>query len=212
MYTKDVIKSKEVISIQKTSPDYALKSKVLNSDWCKIEKSISRLKFQANYNDDIWQMVETLENQYYNNPNDALMYCEAKKINHASYQRANRLKQRISKIIQKDSLFLTFTFRDEVLQKTTSDTRKQYVRRFLNAFNVPYVANIDFGSKNGREHYHAILQMPRINLTEWKYGGLNGKIIRNTNDDVKLAKYISKLTNHAIKETTKRQAIIYSRE
>lgn len=140
------------------------------------------------------------------------MYCEAKKINHASYQRANRLKQRISTIIQKDSLFLTFTFTDEVLQRTSSDTRKQYVRRFLNAFNVPYVANIDFGSKNGREHYHAILQMPKINLTQWKYGALNGKIIRNTSDDIKLAKYISKLTNHAIKETTKRQAIIYSRD
>ena len=140
------------------------------------------------------------------------MYCEAKKINHASYQRANRLKQRISKIIQKDSLFLTFTFTDEVLQRTSPDTRKQYVRRFLNSFNVPYVANIDFGSKNGREHYHAILQMSKIKLTEWKYGALNGKSIRNTNDDVKLAKYISKLTNHAIKETTKRQAIIYSRE
>ena len=160
----------------------------------------------------MWQLAETLENQYYNNPNDALMYCEAKKINHASYKRANRLKQRISKIIQKDSLFLTFTFKDEVLQSTNPDTRKRYVTRFLNAFNVPYVANIDFGSKHGREHYHAILQMPRINLTEWKYGGLNGKSIRNTNDDVKLAKYISKLTNHAIKETTKRQAIIYSRD
>lgn len=160
----------------------------------------------------MWQLAETLENQYYNNPNDALMYCEAKKINHASYQRTTRLKQRISKIIQKNSLFLTFTFRDEVLQSTSPDTRKRYVRRFLTSFDVPYVANIDFGSKNGREHYHAILQMPRINLTEWKYGALNGKIIRSSNDDVKLAKYISKLTNHAIKETTHRQAIIYSRD
>lgn len=140
------------------------------------------------------------------------MYCEAKKINHASYERAIRLKQRISKIIQKDSLFLTFTFTDDVLHRTSADTRKQYVRRFLSSFEVPYVANVDFGFKNGREHYHAILQMPRINLTQWKYGGLNGKIVRNSTDDVKLAKYISKLTNHAIKETTKRQAIIYSRD
>lgn len=140
------------------------------------------------------------------------MYCEAKKINHAGYKRAIRLKQRISQIIQKDSLFLTFTFTNDVLDRTSSDTRKTYVVRFLKSFGVPYVANVDFGSKNGREHYHAILQMPRINLTEWKYGGLNGKIVRSSSDDVKLAKYISKLTNHAIKETTKRQAIIYSRD
>lgn len=156
--------------------------------------------------------IEELEQKWLTNPQDAIMYCEAKKINHASYERANRLRQRISKIIQKDSLFLTFTFTDKVLSSTSSDTRKQYVRRFLSSFSVPYVANVDFGSKNGREHYHAILQMPKINLTEWKYGALNGKIVRSSTDDVKLAKYISKLTNHAIKETTKRQAIIYSRD
>ena len=156
--------------------------------------------------------IEKLEQKWLTNPQDAIMYCEAKKINHASYERANRLKQRISQIIQKDSLFLTFTFTDDVLNKTSSDTRKTYVVRFLKSFGVPYVANVDFGSKNGREHYHAILQMPSINLTQWKYGALNGKIVRNSTDDVKLAKYISKLTNHAIKETTKRQAIIYSRD
>lgn len=140
------------------------------------------------------------------------MYCEAKKINHASYKRAIRLKQRISEIIQKDSLFLTFTFTDDVLNSTSSATRKTYVVRFLKSFGVKFVANVDFGSKNGREHYHAILQMPKINLTQWKYGALNGKTVRNSTDDVKLAKYISKLTNHAIKETTKRHAIIYSRD
>lgn len=203
---------KEGEIIQKSIPDYALKSEVLKSNWCQLEKAISSQKYKSSADDTWWTLIDEIEHKWLTNPHDAIMYCEAKKINHASYKRAIRLKQRISQIIQKDSLFLTFTFTDKVLSSTSSDTRKRYVRRFLSSFGVPYVANVDFGSKNGREHYHAILQMPKINLTEWKYGALNGKIVRNSTDDVKLAKYISKLTNHAIKETTKRQAIIYSRD
>ena len=43
------------------------------------------------------------------------------------------------------------------------------------------------------------------------YGALNGERVRSTNDFVKLAKYISKLTNHAIKDTCKGSRMIYNR-
>ena len=113
--------------------------------------------------------------------------------------------------MQKPCLFLTFTFDEIVLQKTNADTRRQKVIRYLKSYNVPYVANIDFGKQNGREHYHAIIQTDNVDYSLYDYGALNGKKIVSTSDNVKLAKYISKLTNHAIKDTTKRNSIIYSR-
>lgn len=130
----------------------------------------------------------------------------------ARSQRARRLKHRIERIIQSKSYFLTFTFTDDVLRDTKPETRRRYVARFLRDISSDYVANIDFGEKNGREHYHAVVSSQNIPLT-WSYGALNFKSITygNCTSD-KLAKYVSKLTNHAIKETTKRQALIYPKK
>lgn len=144
---------------------------------------------------------------------------EAVKINHASYQRSNRLYNRIdsffdyAKIFDLNFLFLTFTFRNDVLDSTNPETRRRYVRRFLKKYCLKYVANIDFGEKKGREHYHAVaLINGRLDYTLWQYGALKGeKISYSVKSPVKLAKYISKLTNHAIKETTRRSVLIYSR-
>lgn len=137
---------------------------------------------------------------------------EAKKINHAYYQRVKRLKDRIKTMLcSGQCIFLTFTFTDDVLLNTNAKTRRQKIVRFLKSYNCPYIANIDFGKQNGREHYHAIIQTNYIDYTAYNYGALNGKIVSSTSDNVKLAKYISKLTNHAIKDTTKRNSIIYSR-
>ena len=125
-------------------------------------------------------------------------------------------------IYKNDCLFLTFTFRDKTLNNTSAYTRRRYVKYFLNALNVPYVANIDFGKKNEREHYHAVVQIGRVDYSKWKYGAINGIKIRNdikydddgviTSESVeKIARYVAKLTNHAIKETTRRSVIMYSR-
>lgn len=58
--------------------------------------------------------------------------------------------------------------------------------------------------------------MPKEKLFEYiftlNYGGLNVKRIRkNTSSSYKLSKYITKLTNHAVKETCKRSTLLYSR-
>ena len=78
-----------------------------------------------------------------------------------------------------------------------------------------YVANIDYGSKNKREHYHALINCDKVDFKSWrKYGNINAKRVRNKDiesDKTKLSKYIAKLSNHAIKETTKRSCLIYSR-
>lgn len=130
-----------------------------------------------------------------------------------NYRKRNaRLRKRIKKIIQSDSLFLTFTFRPDVLESTTQDTRQQYVRRFLNAISSNYVANIDFGGKFGREHYHAVCIVPgRIDYTTWGYGALNGVKVRKGSSPLAIAKYVNKLVFHATKETTS-QKIIFSRQ
>lgn len=199
-------------TIQKSIPDYALKSQVLKTDFPALERVIRNGKYRNFDNDVMFEHFVQSELKLLSNPETAIFYCEAKKINHASYKRSQRLETRISKIIQKPSLFLTLTFKNEVLETTSEETRRRYVTRFLKDFGVPYVANQDFGSKGGREHYHAILQMESINPLSWQFGALNVKKVRDTNDSLALAKYVSKLTNHAIKESTKRSAIIYSRD
>ena len=108
-------------------------------------------------------------------------------------------------------LFLTLTFTDEVLRKTTENTRRQTIRRYLKSFGFPYVANIDYGKKNGREHYHAVIQTDHVDYSAYTYGAINGEKIHSAEDYVKLSKYVAKLTNHAIKQTNKRQVIIYSK-
>lgn len=130
-----------------------------------------------------------------------------------NYRKRNaRLRKRISKIIRCDSLFLTFTFRPDVLETTSQDTRQQYVRKFLKTISSNYVANIDFGGKFGREHYHAVcIVSGKVDYTKWNYGALNGVRVRKGSSPLAIAKYVNKLTYHATKETTT-QKIIFSRQ
>jgi len=140
------------------------------------------------------------------------MWNEANRVNHANYCRVKRLKNRVSALLEKPCIFLTLTFTDEVLANTNTDTRRQYVRRYLQQFGS-YVGNIDYGKTNEREHYHAILQYDgKLDYHEWqkKCGNIDFQKVKNPNS-VAMSKYISKLTNHAIKETTKGCRIIYSR-
>lgn len=111
-------------------------------------------------------------------------------------------------------LFLTLTFTDSTLSSTTPETRRKYVRRFLKSQCPVYVANIDFGGKNGREHYHALVRSEKIDYRLWhKLGAIKGEHVRTSETDLtRTAKYIAKLSKHAIKETAgKGVRIIYSR-
>lgn len=136
---------------------------------------------------------------------------ECVRVNHANNARKNRVQARVKLLLEKPCVFLTFTFSDDTFSRTSPTTRRRYVRQFLDNYGA-YVANIDFGSQNGREHYHAILQTSeKIDYTAWcKNGALNGQRIIKPNSQA-LSKYISKLVNHAIKETTHGCRIIYSK-
>lgn len=66
--------------------------------------------------------------------------------------------------------FLTLTFNDSFFDRGTSeDTRRKYIRRFLKEQCQEYVANVDYGDKNGREHFHAIVvpKSTRIDYTPY---------------------------------------------
>ena len=137
-------------------------------------------------------------------------------MNNNRYKRVQYLRAKVTDIVLNGkAIFLTLTFTDDVLASTSVETRRKYVRRFLKEQCSQYCANIDFGSKNGREHYHAIISAlnSSVDLFKWQYGAINAQRIRTTeNDCKKTCKYIAKLTCHAIKETTGHAyRIIYSR-
>lgn len=134
------------------------------------------------------------------------------KIYNSFRKRQARLKKRIANMITNNNcLFLTLTFTDSVLDTTSFYSRKMYVLRFLNNLNCAFVGNVDYGSENGREHYHCVVAIDNVSCNDWPYGAINFKRIINKNS-LALAKYVAKLTNHALKETTNNSRIIYSRK
>lgn len=131
------------------------------------------------------------------------------------FQKSKRVKIRIENMINKydDLKFITLTFKPEILENTTKKTRHEYIRRFLKENCYSYLANIDYGTQNEREHYHAIavLNKPK-ELINYPYGFKNIKTINlNSLDITKISKYITKLKNHCLKVSTKNERLIYSK-
>lgn len=139
---------------------------------------------------------------------------ECRRVYRASASRIRRLKERIkSYLVRGACIFATFTFTDEVLAKTSIETRRKYVSRFCKSVSDYYVANIDYGVDDKfthREHYHALLLTDFVSL-KWDYGWSLYERVHKRDSYIILSKYICKLTNHAIKDSTKRNYMIYSR-
>lgn len=220
------------IFMQKRVIDYAFKSYVLkeHSDLVQKAKVSTKVDYAISElnNKGVVSPILRHDSKDLMSSIDLMNYCrdngllnelkECYRINDASYKRTNRLRERIERmLLSGDCLFLTITFNDDTLQNTTDKERRVMVSRYLKSFGCSYVANVDYGKENHREHYHAVINASRIDYTLWYnkgYGTVNGEKIRNRNiqsDKTKLAKYICKLSNHAIKETTKRSSLIYSR-
>ena len=191
---------------------YTFKSMVMDTNICKIVKQYDLL----NKSVDFLKYIN-IEHQYANvlSKYGKAYIKEARRINNANYHRVTRLRDRITSYLSMGKcIWLTLTFKPSVLDSTNKETRRKYVIRFLKSQSDYYIANIDFGKKKGREHYHAVVVSDRIDTSTWRdeIGGTKCVVIKNhLNSDVKLAKYVSKLTNHAIKKTTKQNNIIYSR-
>ena len=161
------------------------------------------------------------------------IYKDLLKIVKADRNRRLRLKNRISRILNKgNAYFVTFTFTNDVLVNTQPHIRRKYVTELIKSISNDYVGNIDFGKKNGREHYHVVLHTDKLQGLEYKYYkgvGYSANYAEaldswsskglyfikhcgnDDSDSEALSRYTCKLTNHAVKETTKRNALIYSR-
>lgn len=137
-------------------------------------------------------------------------------LNSSRYHKEQRVRERTHDfIVSGNALFLTLTFKDDILSTTNAKTRRRYVSRFLKANCEHYVANVDYGSKNGREHYHALVVVRKsVKLNQWhKLGAINLRHIRQTENDAKrVAKYTAKLSNHALKQYGTAPRLIYSRQ
>lgn len=134
-------------------------------------------------------------------------------------RRKQRIKDRITRMLESEkALFLTLTFSDKMFARNCSaETRRRYIRRFLKEQCVEYLANIDFGSTNKREHYHAVV-VPKSNIDFLRYreifdsSMINAQHIRVNDASIKnVGQYINKLTNHALKENGYYQRLIFSR-
>lgn len=107
--------------------------------------------------------------------------------------------------------FTTLTFNDEALKTTEEERRKELIRD-LNQTSDNYIANKDYGSLRGREHYHALV----LNLKQDKLRELRKQT--GYIDVVKVSRtlglaidYCMKLTNHALKDSTDGK-VIYCRK
>lgn len=106
-------------------------------------------------------------------------------------------------------VFLTLTFNNDALNRSSKQSRRDAVRKYLKSNCLDYVANIDYGKQNGREHYHAVALIDSsIDYTKWhSYGAIKGELVptmfkEETKRANRLAYYINKLSLHALKECT----------
>ena len=192
--------------------NYELKKKLLDNGAVQAYRSMKRSEWFEMLNGEIVDI--SIKDKVLIDSLDNTELTECQRIYKAHLERVLRLKKRVKSILSfTHSVFITLTFTNDVLATTSAPTRRRYVTRYLNKFGGDYVANIDFGSQTDREHYHAVVGFDILLDTPlWNYGFKNIQHIRiQDKTDTKIAKYIAKLTNHAIKETSKGSRMIYAK-
>lgn len=137
----------------------------------------------------------------------------ARRANNIIRKRCQRLRSVLEKMFNiGNCIFVTLTFRDDVLDSTSAETRRRYVTRTMKTMSNVYVANIDYGELNEREHYHGIVVSDKIDFTLWDYGWIFAERCIDSQQSIdKLSQYIDKFVNHALKQGTKRRNVIYSK-
>jgi hypothetical protein len=149
----------------------------------------------------------------------SIRYCDwhlVANLNNSRYKKKAVIQKRITPwIINGDAIFITITFDNKgILDNTSELTRRRYVSRWLKSSYRDYVANIDYGDKTGREHYHAIVNAVNGDIPDnWDYGFIKSDLVRiKEASDTRLSKYMSKLTHHAIKNSGQLKKVIYSKK
>ena len=190
--------------------DLTLKNEIVSQKIDKISRRLSWLSFKNFLTKEEYQELILLSHTMSNYDNNINRVCH--NLNNSRYYRIKKCKDFINRYIFLASqtfdlkvLFLTFTFSDETLKITNERSRRRRINTILKNNCLSYIANIDFGKKTEREHYHAIALM-KYNYDLSKYEKNGFFTAENVNlgdkDSECIAKYINKLTYHAIKDTT----------
>ena len=115
--------------------------------------------------------------------------------------------------------FWTQTFGDKHLAKCSLDTLRQKVRRTLQRDDcIDYILNLDFGSQNGRPHYHGILLLDRSGVRKDSKGRLHYPVLSEYGFDSleeiciesglrNISRYTDKIANHSVKIQTDQSLI-----
>jgi len=124
----------------------------------------------------------------------------------AIWKMQHRISERINHMINitDDVYFLTFTFDNEHLPSKQNElSTVSLIKKYLTSHNVDaYVANIDYGKKNGRFHWHAVVQSKTPFSHElWTQGAISFIKLRKSSKSLKLSRYLVKLKRHATKIT-----------
>lgn len=137
----------------------------------------------------------------------------------ARYNKVSRIKQHLIYMImkKKNIYFLTFTFNDKYINKCDR-TKKDLIKDLLREIDYEnyMILNIDYGSKNEREHYHCIYGTNKDIDLEFllnKYYpcfSYTERVRLDSSSIKKIPKYINKLSNHAIKKSTKSSRIYFN--
>lgn len=128
------------------------------------------------------------------------------------WKKSSRIKSRLIDMLQSPTnneiYFCTFTFNDDYI-KFPYLTLRHYVAEFLRKNFDSYICNVDYGSLNGRLHFHAVTSCSR-SPPDFPYGFKYYEKIFNTVDNIGIASnYLNKLTNHSTKEKGR---VLYSKD
>ena len=117
----------------------------------------------------------------------------------------HRVEERLQNMLASDAsvLFLTITFDDEHLPtKQNERNTETLVYEYLVSQPgvISFVANTDYGKKNGRFHWHALV-LTELDLSHlgWMCGSIDFVRVRKTSVPLKLSRYLVKLKRHATK-------------
>lgn len=144
--------------------------------------------------------------------NDKLLDCGLRLVESA-YKKKVRITEKIDALVKEgNAVFITLTFTNTILNKTSVLTRRRYVSRYLRQQSKFYVANVDFSPKKHREHYHAVVANT-CDLSQWRYGFTYAERVRCQDGNTeRVSRYVAKLTNHALKVKQLTTRMIYSRD
>ena len=200
------------------------KQRVIESGVLKLYKDKKKENYKSSFawceSEDTQHTGELIFTAVNDNYFQWMLYCKehqeldcAMRLANSEGRKWRRVYEKINELVATGrAVFITLTFTDNVLSKTSALTRRRYVARYLKQFSNVYVANIDFSPVKHREHYHCVIDN-RVDMSKWSYGFVYAEQVRTQDYNAKrVSKYVAKLSNHALKVKALSTRLIYSRD